>query len=181
MAIERAIFGGGCFWCMVEPFDQKPGVISVLSGFSGGHVDNPTYDQVIGHYTGHVEVVEILFDNEKLSYQELLDIYWSQVDPTDADGQFLDRGDNYRPVIFVESEEQKKLAEASKAAVEASGIYNKPIVVAIEPASTFWPAEDYHQDWYKRNPERYHLMHKTRDRIIAGRKVKSKFFGLFGK
>lgn len=155
MAIEKAIFAGGCFWCMVKPFDTYPGVQSVVSGYTGGHVPNPTYEQVCSHTTGHTEAVEITFDNEVLKYEDLLAIYWQVTDPTDAMGQFQDRGDSYRPVIYVNSKAQQAAAEASKAALQASGHFDKPIVTAIEPAKTFYPAETYHQDFYKKNPLRY--------------------------
>ncbi|CAI2662167.1 peptide-methionine (S)-S-oxide reductase MsrA [Apilactobacillus apinorum] len=154
MSKETAIFAGGCFWCMVEPFDQQPGIESVISGYTGGHVENPTYEQVCSHTTGHTEAVEITFDPEIISYKELVEIYWRQTDPTDAAGQFQDRGDSYRPVIFVNSEEQREVAEASKKALAESGMFDDPIVTSIEDAKPFYPAEDYHQDFYKKNPLR---------------------------
>ncbi|GAA6113230.1 MAG: peptide-methionine (S)-S-oxide reductase MsrA [Apilactobacillus sp.] len=154
MSKETAIFAGGCFWCMVEPFDQQPGIESVISGYTGGHVANPTYEQVCSHTTGHTEAVEITFDPEIISYKELVEIYWRQTDPTDAAGQFQDRGDSYRPVIFVNSEEQREVAEASKKALAESGMFDDPIVTSIEDAKPFYPAEDYHQDFYKKNPLR---------------------------
>jgi len=177
MATEKAIFAGGCFWCMVEPFEEQAGILTVTSGYTGGHVENPTYDQVSGHYTGHAEAVEIFYDDEQLSYEELLDIYWSIIDPTDGEGQFLDRGDNYRPVIFVTNKNQEQLATASKEKLAVSGLYDKPIAVTIEPAAPFYPAEDYHQDWYKRNPERYQAMEKARQRLMGMKKFKRRFFG----
>ncbi|PCS01619.1 peptide-methionine (S)-S-oxide reductase MsrA [Lactococcus fujiensis] len=173
--IEKAIFAGGCFWCMVEPFEEKEGIISVTSGYTGGHIDDPTYDQVSGKYTGHTEAVEILFDPEHISYQDLLDIYWSLIDPTDADGQIYDRGSNYRPVIFVENAEQRVIAEKSKADLEATHLWTKPIVVPIEDSQAFWPAEEYHQDFYKKNPKRAEAMHKARNRYLAMKKFKAKF------
>lgn len=118
---EKAIFAGGCFWCMVQPFDTQPGIISVVSGYTGGHVPNPTYEQVLTHTTGHTEAVEITFDPAIISYEQLVDIYWQQTDPTDAFGQFQDRGDNYRPVIFYRSQEQKETAEKSKERLANSG------------------------------------------------------------
>ena len=154
MSKETAIFAGGCFWCMVEPFDQQQGIESVISGYTGGHVANPTYEQVCSHTTGHTEAVEITFDPEIISYKELVEIYWRQTDPTDAAGQFQDRGDSYRPVIFVNSEEQREVAEASKKALAESGMFDDPIVTSIEDAKPFYPAEDYHQDFYKKNPLR---------------------------
>ncbi|UQS84011.1 peptide-methionine (S)-S-oxide reductase MsrA [Bombilactobacillus thymidiniphilus] len=154
---ETAIFAGGCFWCMVKPFDTMPGIKKVISGYTGGHTVNPTYEQVASHTTGHTEAVEIVFDPDVISYEQLVEIYWQQTDPTDAMGQFQDRGDSYRPVIFVKNEQQKKVAEASKKRLEDSGKFDKPIVTKIEPAKPFYPAEDYHQDFYKKNPLRYQI------------------------
>lgn len=157
MQYEKAIFAGGCFWCMVHPFDEQPGVISVVSGYTGGHVENPTYAQVTTGTTGHTEAVEITFDPTVLSYKDLVEIYWQQTDPTDALGQFADRGDSYRPVIFYMNEEQKEIAEASKAALQNSGRFTKSIVTKIEPAQPFYPAEEYHQDYYQKNSLHYNL------------------------
>lgn len=154
MAIETAIFAGGCFWCMVQPFDSLDGIEKVRSGYTGGHVENPTYEQVLTHTTGHTEAVKIWFDSEKISYRELVEIYWEQTDPTDAMGQFQDRGDNYRPVIFVNSPEQREIAEESRAALAASNRFDEPIVTKIEDAKPFYEAEEYHQDFYKKDPER---------------------------
>lgn len=151
---DTAIFAGGCFWCMVEPFDQQPGIEKVISGYTGGHVPNPTYEEVCSHTTGHTEAVEITFDPSIISYKQLVDIYWRQTDPTDASGQFQDRGDSYRPVIFVNSDEQRKTAENSKEELANSGMFDEPIVTKIEDAKTFYPAEEYHQDFYKKNPLR---------------------------
>ena len=155
MAEETAIFAGGCFWCMVKPFDTYPGIKKVISGYTGGHVANPTYEQVVSHTTGHTEAVEIVFDPDVVSYPELVEIYWQQTDPTDAMGQFQDRGDNYRPVIYYNSDAQKQAAEASKQALADSGRFKDPIVTTIEPAQPFYPAEDYHQDFYKKDPLRF--------------------------
>ncbi|MBO1304638.1 peptide-methionine (S)-S-oxide reductase MsrA [Enterococcus sp. 669A] len=157
MAEEKAIFAGGCFWCMVKPFDQMPGIQSIVSGYTGGHVPNPTYEQVGSGLTGHTEAVEITFDPEVISYEDLVEIYWQQTDPTDAFGQFADRGDSYRPVIFYNSPEQKAAAEHSKEQLQASGRFDKPIMTSIEPAETFYPAEDYHQDYYKKNKLHYKM------------------------
>ncbi|MGB2510955.1 peptide-methionine (S)-S-oxide reductase MsrA [Leuconostoc suionicum] len=154
MTIETAIFAGGCFWCMVQPFDSLDGIEKVRSGYTGGHVENPTYEQVSSHTTGHIEAVKIWFDSEKISYRELVEIYWEQTDPTDAMGQFQDRGDNYRPVIFVNSPEQREVAEKSRAALAASNRFDEPIVTKIEDAKPFYEAEEYHQDFYKKDPER---------------------------
>ncbi|WP_270789638.1 peptide-methionine (S)-S-oxide reductase MsrA [Enterococcus diestrammenae] len=164
--MERMIFAGGCFWCMVQPFDLQPGVYSVLSGYTGGHTENPTYEEVCSHTTGHTEAVEIIFDPAVLSYEELLNIYWQQTDPTDAFGQFQDRGDNYRPVIYYENEAQRQAAEASKAQLAASGRFSQPIVTTIEPAQTFYPAEEYHQDYYRKHPENYARNHARREQFM---------------
>ncbi|MGM0217147.1 peptide-methionine (S)-S-oxide reductase MsrA [Enterococcus sp. AZ126] len=163
---EKAIFAGGCFWCMIQPFDTQPGIHSVTSGYTGGHVVDPTYEQVLSHTTGHTEAVEIEFDPAIMSYEKLVEIYWHQTDPTDALGQFEDRGDNYRPVIFYTSEEQKKIAEKSRQALQESGRFSEPIVTKIEPAAVFYPAEDYHQDFYQKEPKRYEEAHSTRSNFI---------------
>ena len=157
MMTETAIFAGGCFWCMVKPFDQQPGIKAVISGYTGGTVANPTYEQVASHTTGHTEAVEITFDPEIISYAQLVDIYWRQTDPTDASGQFQDRGDSYRPVIFVNSDAQRQVATASRDALAASGKFSEPIVTTIEDAKPFYPAEAEHQDFYRRNPFRYQI------------------------
>lgn len=162
---EKAIFAGGCFWCMVKPFDQWDGVIDVVSGYTGGHVENPTYRQVTTGTTGHTEAVEITYDPNVISYETLLEIYWNSMDPTDADGQFNDRGDSYRPVIFYTTPEQQRLAEASKQALDASGRFSKPIVVPIQPAEPFYPAEEYHQDFYLKSPDHYNRYAKGSGRI----------------
>ncbi|MDF7671967.1 peptide-methionine (S)-S-oxide reductase MsrA [Lactobacillus sp. ESL0701] len=154
---DTAIFAGGCFWCMVKPFDSLPGVEKVVSGYTGGHVANPTYEQVCAGTTGHTEAVKITFNPELMPYEKLLQYYWQVTDPTDAAGQFQDRGDNYRPVIFYNSPKQKAAAEKSKAELANSGKFDKPIVTKIEPAAPFYDAEDYHQDFYKKDPLRYSL------------------------
>lgn len=153
--MEKALFAGGCFWCMVEPFEEQDGILSVTSGYTGGHVENPTYEQVKAQTTGHTEAVEIHFDPEKISFDELVEIYWNQTDPTDAMGQFMDRGDSYRPVIFYFTDEQKNIAENSKNALEQSGRYNEPIVTKIQKAGPFYVAEEEHQEFYKKNPRKY--------------------------
>lgn len=162
--LQKATFAGGCFWCMVKPFDQWDGIHKVISGYSGGHVENPSYEDVKSGTSGHYEVVQIIFDPNIFSYSKLLDIYWQQIDPTDDGGQFHDRGDSYRTAIFYHSEEQKEIAEASKNKLSQSGKFKKPIVTKILPASTFYPAEDYHQDFYKKNKEEY-----IEDRKKSGR------------
>ncbi|WP_283678175.1 peptide-methionine (S)-S-oxide reductase MsrA [Lentilactobacillus sp. Marseille-Q4993] len=154
---DTAIFAGGCFWCMVKPFDEMPGIDKVVSGYTGGHVENPTYEQVASHTTGHTEAVKITFDPEVISYDKLVQIYWQQTDPTDAMGQFQDRGDNYRPVIYVKDEEQRKIAEKSKAELQASEMFDKPIVTKIEDVQPFYDAEEEHQEFYKKNPLRFQM------------------------
>lgn len=166
MSKERAIFAGGCFWCMVQPFEEQTGILAVTSGYTGGHVDNPTYEQVCNHQTGHTEAVEIIFDNEKITYKDLVELYWEQTDPTDMFGQFEDRDDNYRPVIFYTADSQREVAEKSKEALQNSGRFDQPIVTTIEPAQKFWPAEDYHQGFYKTNPERYALSSRLRHKFL---------------
>ncbi|GGJ11241.1 peptide methionine sulfoxide reductase MsrA [Alicyclobacillus cellulosilyticus] len=153
---ELATFAGGCFWCMVKPFDQWPGVIRVVSGYTGGHKENPTYEEVCSGTTGHVEAVQITFNPSVIPYEKLLEVFWRQIDPTDPDGQFVDRGPSYRTAIFYHTEAQRLAAEASKQALAASGRFDKPIVTPILPAGPFYPAEAYHQDFYKKNPEHYH-------------------------
>lgn len=147
---ETAILAGGCFWCMVKPFDEFPGIHSITSGYTGGHKENPTYEEVCSGTTGHTEAVKIEFDPKVISYKELLAIYWQQTDPTDAFGQFEDRGESYRPVIFYTTEEQKQIAEISKQELADSKKYTEEIVTTIEPASDFYSAEEYHQDFYKK-------------------------------
>ena len=154
---ESAIFAGGGGWCMVHPFDELPGIISVRSGYTGGLTPNPSYEQVSSGSTGHTEAVEILFDPNIISYKELVEIYWKQTDPTDALGQFADRGSSYRPVIFYNSEEQREIAELSREALDSSGRFDVPIVTEIEPAGPFYEAEEYHQDYYQKNSFHYNL------------------------
>ena len=153
---KLATFAGGCFWCMVKPFDQYKGVISVVSGYIGGHTKNPTYEEVLSDTTGHIEAIQITFDDEEITYEELLNIYWKQIDPTDSGGQFNDRGHKYKTAIFYHDNEQKELAKKSKKELEESKIFSKPIVTEIIKATTFYKAEDYHQDYYKKNPNHYY-------------------------
>ncbi|MCD9025499.1 peptide-methionine (R)-S-oxide reductase MsrB [Cohnella silvisoli] len=152
---QLATFAGGCFWCMVTPFEELPGIVGVVSGYTGGHTVNPTYEEVCSETTGHAEAVQITFDPDIFPYSKLLDIYWRSVDPTDAGGQFHDRGTSYRPAIFYHNEKQYEEALASKEALQLSGRFDKPIVVTLEPASVFYPAEEYHQDYHHKNPLRY--------------------------
>lgn len=151
--LAKATFAGGCFWCMEAPFDEIDGVVSTTSGYTGGHVEDPSYEQVSAGRTGHAEAVQIAYDPEKVSYEELLHVFWRNVDPTDAGGQFCDRGTQYRTGIFVHSEEQQRLAESSKE--EATRRLGKEVVTRIETAGPFYPAEKYHQDFYDKNPIRY--------------------------
>jgi peptide-methionine (S)-S-oxide reductase len=153
--LSVATFAGGCFWCMEPPYDKAEGVVSTTSGYTGGKVAGATYRQVGAGSTGHTEAVRVVYDPKKVSYDKLLEIYWKNVDPLDAGGQFCDRGAPYRPAILVHDEEQKRLVEASKAALAASGRFKQPIAVTIEPAREFWVAEDYHQDYYLKNPTKY--------------------------
>lgn len=152
---EKAVFAGGCFWCEETAFEGKPGVSSVISGYAGGHVMKPSYEQVSAGGTGHAESVEVTYDPKKITYQQLLDIFWHNVDPTDNGGQFCDRGDQYRSQIFYTNDNQRKLAEASKAEVMKTKPFSAPIVTQITSLKAFYPAEEYHQDFYKKNPVRY--------------------------
>ena len=154
-SLQKATFAAGCFWCTEEAFDKVPGVVSTVSGYMGGKVKNPTYEQVSGGATGHTEVVQVTYDPAKVSYEKLLDTFWLNHDPTVKDRQFCDPGSQYRPEIFYHSEEQKRLAEASKAKWEKAKPFRQPIVTPITAASDFWPAEEYHQDYYKKNPLQY--------------------------
>jgi peptide-methionine (S)-S-oxide reductase len=150
-----ATFAGGCFWCMEGPFDKLEGVVSTTSGYTGGHTKNPTYKQTSTGKTGHTEAVQIVYDPEQVSYEKLLDVFWHNIDPTTPDQQFCDRGSQYRSEIFYHDDEQKQLAEASKSTLKKNKPFNAPIVTQVTRASTFYAAEDYHQDYYKKNPIRY--------------------------
>ena len=153
--LAKATFAGGCFWCMEPPFDRVPGVVSTTSGYTGGTKVDPTYEEVSAGGTGHAESVEVLYDPAKVSYERLLDVFWHNVDPTVRDRQFCDTGHQYRTAIFYHDETQKRLAEQSKAALEKSKPFKEEIVTEIVPAGRFYPAEEYHQDYYKKNPVRY--------------------------
>jgi peptide-methionine (S)-S-oxide reductase len=155
--LSKATFAGGCFWCMESPFESLDGVVSVTVGYTGGTKVNPTYEEVSAGGTGHAESVEIAYDPSKISYQKLLDIFWHNIDPLTKDAQFCDHGHQYRSAIFFHDPTQKKLAEESKAALEASGRFKQPIVTEITPASTFYRAEEYHQHYHQKNPVRYRL------------------------
>jgi peptide methionine sulfoxide reductase msrA/msrB len=152
---QHATFAGGCFWCMVSPFQSREGIINVVSGYTGGNTANPSYKMVCSGTTGHYEAVDITFDSTKISYGQLLDLFWRQINPTDAEGQFNDHGFQYQSAIFYHSADQKILAEESKARLQASGLFNKPIVTKVLPAKEFYPAEDYHQNFHEKDPEHY--------------------------
>jgi peptide-methionine (S)-S-oxide reductase len=155
--LEKATFAGGCFWCMEPPFDKLEGVKSVVSGYTGGYKKNPTYEEVSSGSTGHAESVEITYDPAGISYQKLLDVFWHNIDPTAKDRQFCDVGSQYRTAIYYHNAEQKRLAEASKKAFEESKRFRGPIYTEVTAATTFYPAEEYHQRYYLKNPVRYKL------------------------
>lgn len=157
---KMAVFAGGCFWCMEKPFKELGGVLDVISGYIGGKTLYPTYDEVCSGDTGHLEAIQVVYDPSKTSYSDLLDVFWRQVDPTDKDGQFVDRGSQYATAIFYYDEDQRILAEKSKEDLDKSRIYNDPIVTPIIRATEFYPAEEYHQNFYKTNPERYEQYRK---------------------
>lgn len=153
--MKKATFAGGCFWCMVKPFDEQPGILEVVSGYTGGDVVNPTYEEVCSETTGHLEAVQITFDPEIYSYEDLVKLYFTLIDPTDAGGQFYDRGESYTTAIFVQDDEQRAIAEQVKAELDASGKFHAPIAVKIRDAKPFYAAETYHQHYYKKNPAHY--------------------------
>jgi peptide methionine sulfoxide reductase msrA/msrB len=153
--LRKATFAGGCFWCVEADFEKLPGVVEVISGYTGGDKENPTYEEVSSGRTGHVEAVQVLYDPEKVTYKEILDLFWRHVDPTDAGGQFVDRGSQYRSVVFYHDEEEKRAAEASKERLQESGRFDKAIRTEILPETPFYPAEAYHQDYYKTHEMRY--------------------------
>lgn len=163
-SMEKAMFAGGCFWCMVTPFEELPGILGIESGYAGGKSENPTYEEVKTGTTGHYEVVQISFDTTLFPYEKLLELYWPQIDPTDADGQFQDRGTQYRTAIFYYNEEQRNAAIESRDQLAASGRFAEPIVTEILPAPIFYRAEEYHQDYHKKNPKHY-----KEDREQSGR------------
>ncbi|WP_432822799.1 peptide-methionine (S)-S-oxide reductase MsrA [Trichloromonas sp.] len=167
-ANQKATFAGGCFWCMEPPFEKLAGVVSVTSGYTGGSQENPSYEDVSAGFTHHLEAIQVLFDPVKISYAQLLEVFWRNIDPTDPEGQFVDEGAQYRTAIFYHDEQQRALAEASKQQLAASGRFDGPIVTEIRPAMPFYPAEEYHQDYYKKSPIRYKFYrhHSGRDRFI---------------
>ncbi|OGC41234.1 methionine sulfoxide reductase [candidate division WOR-3 bacterium RBG_13_43_14] len=152
---QTATFAGGCFWCLEPPFENLEGVVKVISGYTGGTVKNPSYEQVCSGRTGHYEAVQVLYDPDKITYEKLLEVFWQQIDPTDPNGQFADQGEQYRTAIFYHSDEQRAVVEQYQRLLEESKIFMDPIVTKIKPASIFYPAEDYHQDYYKKCPVRY--------------------------
>jgi peptide-methionine (S)-S-oxide reductase len=156
-APEKATFAGGCFWCLEPPYDAIPGVLQTIPGYIGGHKANPTYQEVSSGTTGHTEAVQVVYDPSKVSYERLLEVFWVNIDPTVRDRQFCDTGSQYRTGIFYHSEAQRRAAEDSKAAVGRAKTFREPIVTPVEAAGTFYPAEEYHQDYYVRNPVRYKL------------------------
>ena len=155
--LKVATFAGGCFWCVESGYEKIPGVVEAVSGYAGGDELNPTYQQVSSGSTGHTEAVQVYYDPKEITYEGLLQGLWRMMDPTDANGQFVDRGKQYRPAIFYQNAEEKRLAEAAKKELQASGIYDKPVVIEITPLKTFYAAEKYHQDYYKKNPVRYNF------------------------
>lgn len=166
--LATATFAGGCFWCMEPPFDELPGVLSTTSGYTGGSKKNPTYHEVSAGTTGHTEAVQIVYDPAKVSYDKLLEVFWKNIDPTTPNRQFCDGGSQYRSGIFFHNEEQKRLAEVSKKHIEQLGRLTQPIVTELVPAGEFYPAEDYHQDYYQKNPVRYKLYRYNcgRDQVL---------------
>ena len=152
---QSAVFAGGCFWCTESDFEKLDGVVSAASGYIGGQVKNPSYKQVSAGGTGHTEAVEVVFDDQKVSYSQLVEYFWKTIDPTDGGGQFCDRGQQYRSEIFYQTEEQRDIAQASKDVLSSSGRLKAPIVTQLTASSRFYPAEDYHQDYYLKNPVRY--------------------------
>ena len=165
---EKATFAGGCFWCMEAPFEKLKGVLSVTSGYTGGHTENPKYEEVSSGRTGHAEAVEVLYDPSQITYARLLDVFWRNIDPTTKDRQFVDVGSQYRTAIFYHSDDQHLQAEESKKELEASGRFGKPIVTEIVPAGKFWPAEEYHQDYYKKSAARdkFYRVNAGRDQYL---------------
>jgi methionine-S-sulfoxide reductase len=169
-ATKTAVFAGGCFWCIQPAFDKAPGVIKTSVGYCGGTEPNPTYELVGSEKTKYRESIEIVYDPAKISYAQLLDIYWKQIDPTQADGQFTDVGPSYRAAVFYGSDEERKVAEDSKQKLAGSGKFRKPIVTEILPAMKFWPAEDYHQKYYQQNPEHFEAFEHGSGRVSFQKK-----------
>jgi methionine-S-sulfoxide reductase len=171
---KTAVFAGGCFWCIQPAFDKAPGVIKTVVGYCGGTESNPTYELVTSEKTAYRESIQIIYDPTKISYEQLLNIYWRQIDPTQADGQFTDIGPSYRAAIFYGNEDERKTAEASKDKLARSGKFKKPIVTEILSAMKFYPAEEYHQKYYLQNPERFEAFEKASGRVSFERKIRDK-------
>ena len=167
--LATATFAGGCFWCMEPPFDHLAGVVATTSGYTGGNQENPTYDQVSAGTTGHLEAVQVTYDPAQVSYEQLLEVFWQNVDPLDDGGQFCDRGSQYQSAIFTATAEEQQLAEQSEQSIAGAKQFKRPIATAIRPAQTFYPAEDYHQDYYLKHPVRYKFYRQAcgRDRRLA--------------
>ncbi len=169
--LSTAVFAGGCFWCVEADFDKVDGVVSTVSGYTGGTVVNPTYKQVSHEKTGHYEAVKVTYDPDKVSYDDLVDYYFHHIDPTDAAGQFCDKGDSYRSAVFVANPDQREVAETEVEMIDHSGVLDKPVVTKILDAGTFWPAETYHQDYYKKNPLKYRYYRTACGRDARVKKV----------
>jgi peptide-methionine (S)-S-oxide reductase len=169
--IDTAIFGAGCFWCVEAVFQQLDGVLKVTSGYSGGHVANPTYEQVCSKNTGHVEVCRIVYDPVKITFDQLLEVFWKTHDPTTPDQQGNDRGPQYRSVIFYQNEEQKRLSEEYKAALNKSGVWSKPVITSIEPLKNYYEAEDYHQNYFNANPDQLYCRYVIQPKLEKFEKV----------
>jgi glutaredoxin-like YruB-family protein len=177
MQLKKATFAGGCFWCMQPPFRNLKGVTEVVSGYAGGAKANPTYEEISSGMTGHLESVQVTYDPGMISYDQLLDVFWRQIDPTDAEGQFADKGSQYHTAIFYHDEEQKRLAKASKKTLDSSGKFKKPVATEVRPYTNFYPAEEYHQDYDQKKPGQYHT-YKT----LSGRESYiAKTWGMSGK
>ncbi|NOR50551.1 MAG: peptide-methionine (S)-S-oxide reductase MsrA [Desulfuromonadales bacterium] len=166
--LAKATFAGGCFWCMEPPFGKLDGVVATTAGYTGGHKENPTYQEVSSGETGHTEALQVTYDPQKINYSQLLEVFWHNINPADSDGQFADRGSQYRPAIFHHDEEQKQLAEESRDKLAESGRFKSPVKTEIVPLGTFFPAEDYHQDYYQKSPDRYksYRYHSGRDQFL---------------
>jgi len=168
---HKATFAGGCFWCVEADFEKHSGVVKVVSGYTGGQKENPSYEEVLSGTTGHVEAVQVYYDPSRITYEALLEIFWRHIDPTDSGGQFVDRGPQYRSAVFYHDEEQKRLAEKSKKALNISGKFTRPVVTEILKATNFYAAEDYHQDYYKKNPSHYQYYRYGSGRDQFGQKI----------
>ena len=174
MSEKIATLAGGCFWCLQAPFENKPGILKVEAGYAGGDMANPTYDDVVTGTTGHREAVQVHFDPEKMSFDQILDIFWLQIDPTDEGGQFADRGFQYTTAIYYHDDQQKEIAQKSKQALQESGIHKGDIATVIEEFSSFYPAEEYHQQYYLKNPEAYKQYHRGSGREAFVEQTKQK-------